>query len=166
MKKGFVHVLKNHFEKAVDTHHGQLKRFPNSVIMLVYVMCLNILLQGVLDIIVKVGGYTPWILAMPWRIDFLFLTAISVLMGFQTLNAMKHQKLDVTRNTIQLGLLVETALIVGDLHFIAVYSPIIPEVLWFRLPFILLTLFNIWVLVHVIRKLHVFSNKKGKIELF
>ena len=160
IKKGVVCFLKSHLGKSVDTHHGQLKRFPDSIIMLVYIMCLNILFQGVLDIIVKFCGYTPWVTGFPWRIDFLFLTTISVLMGFQTFNAMKHQKLDVTRNSILLGFLVETALIVGDLHFISVYSSVVPEVVWFRAPFIVLTMFNIWVLSYVVYRLRIFTNRK------
>ncbi len=162
----FFFILKNHVESCFDTHHGQLRRFPNSVIIWVYIMCLNILFQGFLDLIIKFGGYTPWIVSMPWRIDFLFLTAISVLMGFHTLNGMKHQKLDVTRNSVQLGLLVETALIVGDLHFIAVYKDIIPEVFWFRMFFVGLTLINVFILLFIVHRMHVFSDKQGKIHIF
>ncbi|HEY5714501.1 MAG TPA: hypothetical protein VIT68_04070 [Candidatus Gracilibacteria bacterium] len=161
-----ITALKNHVESLLDTHHGQLRKFPNSVIVLVYVMCLNILLQGFLDIFVKFGAYTPWIVDMPWRIDFLFLTAISVLMGFQTLNGMKEQKLDVTRNSIHLGLLVEASLVIGDLHFISVYQTVIPEVFWFRMPFIILTIFNIWILGYIFYRMHLFADKDGHIKLF
>lgn len=166
MTKGIHHALKKHIERHFDTTHGQLRKFPKSIIMLSYIMCLSILFQGFLDIIMKFGGYTPWITSMPWRIDFLFLTTISVLIGFQTLNGMKQQKLDVTRNSIQLGLIVEASLVVGDLHFVSVYGSIIPEVFWFRLPFIVLTVINIFILAYIITKMSVFRNKDGKLALY
>jgi hypothetical protein len=162
----FFHNLKHHAQEMFDTRHGQLKKIPRSVITLTYVMCLNILLQGFMDIVIKFGGYTPWIIAMPWRIDFLFLTAISVLMGFQTLIGMRRRELDVTRNSIQVGLLVETALIIGDLHFISVYGTYIPEIMWFRMPFVVLTMFNVWILIYVTRRMHIFTGKDGKLKLF
>jgi hypothetical protein len=158
--------IKHHTESMFDTKHGQLKKIPRPVVVLSYVMCLNILFQGFMDIIIKFGGYTPWIIGMPWRIDFLFLTGISVLMGFQTLIGMRRRKLDVTRNSVQVGLLVETALIVGDLHFISVYGPVIPEILWFRIPFIALTLFNVWILFYIIRKMNLFWGRDGVLKLF
>lgn len=164
-KKNLKTVIKNHVESCFDTHHGQLRRFPNSVIIIVYVMCLNILFQGFLDLILKFGGYTPFVTSMPWRIDFLFLTAISVLMGFQTLNGMKQMKLDVTRNSVQVGLLVEMALIVGDLHFISIYEDLIPDVTLFRAPFIVLTFVNVFILLYVSKKMNLFWEN-GKIKLY
>lgn len=162
----FFEKLKHHTETMFDTKHGQLKKFPHSVIVLVYIMCLNILVQGFADILIKFGGYTPWIISMPWRIDYLFLTGISVLMGFQTLIGMRRRELDVTRNSVQVGLLVETALIVGDLHFMSVYGPIVPEVLWFRMPFVILTMFNVWILTYISRRMQLFWTKDGGLKLF
>lgn len=171
MKKNTQHNwffanIRHQAEAMFDTKHGQLKKFPRSVIAIVYIMCINILFQGFLDIVIKVGSFTPWIIDMPWRIDYLFLTAISVLMGFQTLIGMRRRELEVTRNSIQVGLLVEIALIVGDLHFVSVYGPVIPEVLWFRLPFVVLTMFNVWILIYTARRMDLFWDENGKIKLF
>lgn len=163
--KKIKNAIKKHVEECFDTHHGQLRKFPNSVIMIIYFMCINILVQGFLDIILKVGGYSPLITSMPWRIDFLFLSALSVLMGFQTLNGMKQMKLDVTKNSVQVGLLVETALIVGDLHFISIYKNILPEVILFRAPFIALTAVNVFILIYVIKRMNLF-RENGKIKLY
>jgi hypothetical protein len=121
-------------------------------------MSLSVLLQGIFDIVIKLAGYTPWIVRFPWRVDFLFLTAISVLMGYQTLIGMRRRELDVTRNSVQIGILVETALVVGDIYFIIKNYQEIPEALPIRLPFIILTAINIGILVLISHKLKLFKK--------
>lgn len=140
-------------EKAVlnplETDHGQLRRVPNAVLMLTTFLCANVLLQGIGDIVLKLLSYTDFLPALPWRTDFLFLTAVSVLMGYRTLQGMRHLKFDVTRNSIELGLLVEIGLIIGDLEFIHLHMLDIPHVVFMRVPFIGLTSLNILILLYI-----------------
>lgn len=138
---------------VLHTNEGQLRRVPNYIIALMLFLCVNVLLQGIADVGLKVLSYTDVLQPLPWRTDFLFLTAVSVLMGFRSLQGMLHQKFDVTRNSIELGMLVECGLVVGDAVFIRQHMFDIPHVLPMRLPFIILTLVNIAILLYVYHKL-------------
>ena len=117
-------------------------------------MSVNVLWQGIADIALKLGGYTPWIVQFPWRVDFLFLTAISVLMGYQTLIGIRRRELDVTRNSVQIGILVELGLLVGDIYFVIQNFDTLDHVLAIRMPFMILTFLNILILAYLVKKLN------------
>lgn len=134
--------------RIVEPDAGQLKPVPNIVLSLTVFLSVNVLLQGIADVLLKFLSYTPILPSLPWRTDFLFLTAISVLMGYRTLTGMRQRKFDVTRNSIELGFLVETALVVGDTEFVLANLDHIPSVLVMRLPFIVLTIVNIGILAY------------------
>lgn len=154
--------LEKHTERLIDKDRGKLRYVPNVVIDLVFFLCFSVLLQFFADILLKILGYTGLILQMPWRTDFLFLTAISALMGYQTLVGMQRRELDVTRNSVQLGLLVETALVVGDIYFVVAYPELFPGLLYIRLPFLILTVLNFFILVFVAYRLKLFQYSSKK----
>lgn len=139
------HIL---LDRYIETNSGQLRRVPNHVLGLTMLVCASVLLQGMGDIALKLTSYSDILPTLPWRTDFLFLTAISVLMGYRTLTGMHHKKFDVTRNSIELGLLVEIALVVGDLEFLYLNMDSIPHVVLMRMPFIILTTINIGILIY------------------
>jgi hypothetical protein len=158
IKHKITGFMDSHTSQIFDVNQGKLKDFPKPIIWMVYLMSLNVLLQGIFDVLIKFIGYTPWFVEFPWRMDFLFLTAISVLMGYQTLIGMRRRELDVTKNSVQVGILVEIALIVGDIYFIILHQADLPEALPVRLPFILLTSINVGILFYISRKLRLFRN--------
>jgi hypothetical protein len=133
---------------VIDPNQGQLKIVPNHILALTLFLCINVLLQGIADLALKFLSYSPLLSPLPWRTDFLFLTAVSVLMGYRSFMGMRHRKFDVTRNSIELGLLVETGLVVGDTLFIMQHIADIPEVLPMRLPFIIFTAINMVILLY------------------
>ena len=133
----------------MDTNQGQLRRVPNHVLAITVFLCFSVLLQGIADVVLKLLSYTAVLPILPWRTDFLFMTAVSVLIGYNTLMGMHRRRYDVTRNAIELGLLVEIGLIVGDVVFINQNIMDIPHVLPILLPFIVLTSINILILLYV-----------------
>ncbi len=157
-------ILDKCTKRLIQKDEGKLKHVPDVVIDLVFFLCFSVLFQFFADFLLKFLGYADLILRMPWRTDFLFLTAISALMGYQTLIGMQRRELDVTRNSIQLGILVELALIVGDVYFVFTNPELQPHLLYWRLPFVVLTAFNFFILIFVAYKLKLFnhSNKKTK----
>lgn len=134
--------------RILRTEEGQLKNVPNHIIALTVFLCLSVLFQGIADVVLKILSYSPILPELPWRTDFLFLTAISVLMGYRTFTGMRRKKFDVTRNSIELGFLVEVALVIGDSEFIYKNLADLPHVLPMRLPFIILTMINIAILLY------------------
>ena len=151
MKFILVHVRRcalGSFKNIIHTAQGELRPVPNYVLWLMVYLCVSVLLQGIADVALKVLSYTDALPPLPWRTDFLFLTAVSVLMGYRTLKGMLQRKFDVTRNSIELGILVEIGLVIGDSIFIHNNLIGTPEVLPMRLPFILLTIVNIAILLY------------------
>lgn len=149
-----IHCSINRTLKSViHTNEGQLRRVPNHVLTLALFLSISVLLQGIADVALKVASYTALLASLPWRVDFLSLTAISVLMGYRSFSGMLHRKFDVTRNSMELGILVEIALVVGDIVFIRNNLEDIPHVLSMRLPFVLLTTLNIGILLYNYRAL-------------
>lgn len=166
IRKKVVQTLDYQAKSKFEVNKGKLRHVPNTVICLVYVMCLSVLMQGIADVVIKFGGYTPLVTKFPWRVDFLFLTAISVLMGYQVLIGMRRRELDVTRNSVQTGLLVETALVVGDIYFVAKYNAMYPAAFAIRAPFIVLTALNICIFLYIIKRLELFKDREGHWAIF
>ena len=148
------HAINKTLKTVLHTNEGQLRRVPNHVLALALFLSINVLLQGIADIALKLVSYSTLLPPLPWRTDFLFLTAVSVLMGYRSFTGMLHQKFDVTRNSIELGILVEIGLVAGDTLFIKEHLIDMPHVLPMRLPFIILTSINILILLYNYGALH------------
>lgn len=134
--------------RIVATDEGQLRRVPNHVLALVLFVCASVLLQGIADVVLKILSYGALLPKLEWRTDFLFLTAVSVLMGYRTFQGMRQRKFDVTRNSIELGLVVELGLIIGDSHYLSNNVSTYPWLIGMRVPFIVLTSLNMVILVY------------------
>ena len=167
---GFRKIIKNYIDQhtkiIVDDEAHKSFRFPRSVVVAVYLLSLSVLFQGIGDVLLKVFGYIDLLPKLPWRTDFLFLTGISVLMGYQAIIGIRRREMDVTRNSVQLGFIVELALIVGDVEFIVHNYSEIPAVLWLRLPFLVLTTANIFLILFVVKRIKLFWDEDGKFRLF
>lgn len=145
---GMNPYIQKTLKRILHTNEGQLRRVPNRTLILAFFVSINVLLQGIADVVLKLVSYSSILPPLPWRTDFLFLTAVSVLMGYRSFQGMLHQKFDVTKNSIELGVLVEVGLVVGDIIFIRQHLVDIPHVLPMRLPFVALTTLNIFILLY------------------
>jgi|GEM_PF-4793484 len=164
--KAFIEYADILVHELFEVERGQLKHIPNFVIFLIYVLCLSVFFQGGLDFVIEVLMLGGVIDKIPLRVDFIFLTILSTVMGVQTIKGMTRRKLDVTRNSILIGIIVETALIAGDLVLIYSQSHELGILPYIRLPFLLLTFLNLGILLYVSSRLKVFRDKKGKLILF
>ena len=144
-----IRSLVEHITRRVlPSNKGELRPVPDFVLGLVFFLCMSVLLQGIADIAIKVVSMYDMLPYIPLRTAFLFLTAVSVLMGYRTLEGMRNRHFDVTRNSIELGFLVEVGLIVADLEFIALHLHSVPNILWIRIPFVILTFINLCILLY------------------
>jgi len=148
-----------------DRNNHKFRLYPRWLIWLILFLSYNVLIQGVADVVIKGAGYTPWFNALPARWDFLFLTAVSVLMGYQVLIGMRRRELDVTRNSFALGILVESGLVISDVIHLIDYATHHQNLFIIRLPFIILTSLNLLILIYIARHLKLFRSKKGVFEL-
>lgn len=165
MKNKIVNFLKHHTTRIVDDNDQKFRLYPRWLIWFVLFLSYNVLLQGIADVFIKASGYTPWIKGFPARWDFLFLTAVSVLMGYQVLRGMRRRELDVTRNSFALGMLVEAGLVISDVLHLIDYASRYEHLFIVRLPFIILTLINFFILAIIAWHLKLFRDKKGHFTL-
>lgn len=136
---------------------------PSNILFL-YIISINVLFQGIVDIVLKVAGYTSFFVTFPWRVDFLFLTAVSVLLGWQAISNMKRGYLDLTKNALILSFLVEIGLVISDVTFVIKNLAILPYVTEIRIPFVILTLFNIVLLLMILKNLKLYAFLEYKID--
>lgn len=164
--KGLIEYVDVLVHQLFDVERGQLKHIPNFVIFLIYILCLSVIFQAGLDFVIETLMITGFVEKIPLRVDFIFLTILSTVMGVQTLKGMTRRKLDVTRNSILIGIIVETALIVGDVLLIVQRSGDIGVLPFIRLPFLMLTIMNLGILLYVAHRLKVFRDRHNRIQLF
>lgn len=162
MKNKITAFLHRHTKRIVDQNDRKFRLYPRWLIWFILFLSYNVLVQGIADVVIKVSGYTPWFNAFPARWDFLFLTAVSVLMGYQVLIGMRRRELDVTRNSFAVGMLVESGLVISDVLHLIDYASRHEYLFIVRLPFIILTLINFCILVYIAYHLKLFRDKKGK----
>lgn len=146
-------MKKQYIQRIIQVDKGQLGPVPNRILVLTVFLCFSVLMQGICDVALKLLSYLEVVPYLPWRTDFLFLTAISVLMGYRTFVGMRRQKFDVTRNSIELGFLVELALVIGDSEFMYRHMLEMPHIIPMRLPFVMFTLVNIAILLYTYQEL-------------
>jgi hypothetical protein len=164
--KAFVEYIEILVHELFEVDRGQLKKIPNFVIFLVYILCLSVIFQAGMDLVVETLMLAGFIEKIPLRVDFLFLTLISTVIGIQTLNGMFNHKLDVTRNSILIGIIVELALITGDLVLIIEDADKYDILPFIRLPFLTLTCMNLGILMYVAIRMKVFRDRHGKVRIF
>jgi len=122
-------------------------------------MAINAITQAGLDIILESMVLLEMVPKIPFRLDFISLTLLSALLAWQTLKGLARKELDVTRNSVQVSLFVEAFLVVGDVYFIISHLHTNLWVLYFRLPFVILTGLNIFILIYIVYRLKLFWFK-------
>ncbi|QQR83245.1 hypothetical protein IPJ72_05600 [Candidatus Peregrinibacteria bacterium] len=165
MKKRLLSFVKKHTTRLVDDNEKKFALYPRWLIWLILFLSYNVLIQGIMDVVLKVAGHTPWLQTLPVRIDFLFLTVVSILMGYQALVGMRRREMDVTKNSIALGIIVEIGLVVSDIIHVVQYGESYNYLLLIRAPFIVLTTINFFILIVVSYYLKLFVDKKGHFHL-
>jgi hypothetical protein len=143
-------------DKILDSFNIQhdvetLKPIPNSVIFASAFLSASAVIQFVVDMCIELIAYLKLIPSIPLRIDFISLTTISAFLAYQTLTGLRKRELDVTENSLKLGFIVESALIIGDLVYLN-HNPV-QYYIGLRIPFLFFTMINlmlisyIWVMV-------------------
>lgn len=160
--KGF---LSDHTVCIIDGNTQKFKNYPKLVIGLVLFLSYNVILQGIADVVIKLLSMAEVIFYVSFRIDFIFLTLVSVLMGYQALKAMQRREVDVTRNSVALGLIVELGLVLSDIYYLANLESFDYNLFWLRMPFIVITSINFFILIFIAIRLRVFINDKGRFVL-
>lgn len=147
----------------IDNEAGMLINVPNFMIRWSIFMSLNAILQATVDLVAEgfmLAGMFP--VKVPFRLEFLCLTLISTVIAYLTLKGLREGNLDVTRNTLFLGLLVETSLVLGDLYLLANLEKDFWPILFFRLGFIVLTCCNIAIISNlIIRNFKIKRSRPG-----
>lgn len=156
--------MKNYFtrltSKIVDPDSGKLTLVPDSVILLSLYVSINALFQAIIDFVIEALSLAGFILKLPVRVEFMFLTVISAVLGYFTLQGLRRREIDVTRNSLILSLLVEASLVTGDWYFVSQSAESSNQIDWIRLPFMLVTFGNILIVLYIMWRTKIFNIKK------
>ncbi|MEM1312638.1 MAG: hypothetical protein AAGF07_04205 [Patescibacteria group bacterium] len=139
-----IKEILHNLTSPIDTEAGALNNIPDIIIKFSVFMSANAIFQAVLDVIIEVlilSGITPF--KIPFRLEFLFLTLISTIIAYLTLNGLREGNLDLTKNTLFLGFIVETSLLLADIYLLFNTTKEFWVVFGVRTPFLILTSFNI-----------------------
>ena len=144
--------LYTYLTKPVDTEAGSLINIPNFLIWQSVFMSANAILQAVADIVIEglvLAEAVPF--KLPLRVEFLFLTLISTVIAYLTLKGLREGDLDVTRNTMTIGLLVESSLVLGDIYLLFITpTSEVGTIFAIRIAFMVLTSMNIIILARIL----------------
>jgi hypothetical protein len=124
-----------------------LQPIPNSVIFASAFLSASAVIQFIVDMCIELIAYLNLIPKIPLRIDFISLTTISAFLAYQTLTGLRRRELDVTENSLKLGFLVESALIIGDLVYL--YSNPVQYYISLRIPFLFFTSVNLTLITYI-----------------
>jgi len=153
-----VYLLKQFLASVqnFDFNAGKLKHIPNSVIALSMFMSANAIAQFFGDLVLEFLMSSGVLLYHPLRIDFLFLTAISALLAFHTLQGLRRKEIDVTQDSTQVSWLVEVALLIGDVYYLLTFPGVTMTTVVMRAPFMIFTAINICIVSYIIFRLKLF----------
>jgi len=114
-----------------------------------HVVCLSIvsfncILMAVAEAVLEsliITGMTP---KVPFRLEFVFLTMLSAIVGWQAIWGILRDSPDLTKNSLVCSLLLEVSLISSDLEFFfrTEVQDVIDFVLQMRIPFVVVTSIN------------------------
>ncbi len=138
MKQILIQILQ---KIGIEPESGTLIEIPNEVIIASTLLSISAISQWLVDLLFEAFAYAGVINEIPFRINFITLTFLSALLAYQTFIALEKKNLKITKNALQVGILVEIGLIIGDIIFLR-GNPGDTFLLWFRLPFIFLTAIN------------------------
>lgn len=147
----FIRIL----TAPIDTEAGELVNLPDFVIGLTVFMSANAILQAIADIVIETLVLTEAVpFKIPFRLEFLFLTLISTVIAYMTLKGLREGNLDVTKNTLLLGLIVESSLVIGDVYLLMNTGKDLMMILLVRLGFLILTSTNIGIISYILWRRH------------
>ncbi len=156
-----VQKIVNNLVSPIDSEAGALSNIPNFVIAFSIFMSGNAILQAITDVILEVVILLKLVsFKIPFRLEFLLLTVISTVIAYLTLKGMREGNLDLTKNTLLLGLLVESSLVIGDIYLLANTQTDFVTIFLVRLPFLFLTTCNILIISFILWRRH--QTKKAR----
>jgi len=138
----------------------QVEQVPRQAVRAAMVVSINALVMAAAEILIEilmVSGVYP---KLPFRLDFFFLTLLSALLGYHTLVSVRQGHFDTSRNALQVGGLVELALIVGDVVFIAESAEKNPASVPTRVPFLVLTALNLGLVIFLYVEMYRFHKRE------
>lgn len=135
---------------------ASVEAVPGSVVSASWALSALTLGSAVADALVEaliLGGLVP---KLPLRPEFLVLVGMSALLGFHTLRGIKRCELDVTVDALQVGVVVELALVFGDVLFLTQEGTAYAALM--RAPFVFCSLANVLLMLYIASRLHLFPE--------
>eukprot|EP01102_Stenamoeba_stenopodia_P018284 TRINITY_DN667_c0_g1_i2.p1 TRINITY_DN667_c0_g1~~TRINITY_DN667_c0_g1_i2.p1 ORF type:complete len:454 (-),score=107.56 TRINITY_DN667_c0_g1_i2:213-1574(-) len=139
-----------------------LRPVPKSVSIIAIAVAISGVLQFIADITIEILAASGVAYHHPghFRIGFLFLILLSAITGLFTLAGIRARELDVTRESLVLGFVMESGIIVSDMLFILKEEHHPFPAAKYRIPFIILASVDVVGILYVFFRLHLLDGLK------
>lgn len=107
------------------------------------------------DVLIEVLVLTGTLPSVEYRFAYTLLAFITAFTSFKTWDAIRRDRFGLVHEDIQITLLCELSLITTDFWF--VYGLHNEDFLYIRLPFIVLTAINLFIIIHIMMKYNLWS---------
>jgi len=149
---------------TVEQSVRHVEEVPRRAVRAAVVVSWNALFMAVAEILIELlilGGAYP---KLPFRLDFFFLTMLSALLGYQSLQGIRKQHFDTSINALMVAALVESALIAGDILYMVETHKEFPATVPTRMPFLVLTFVNLSLVSFLIFEMLQFHKREQELE--
>ena len=146
-------------------HEGdRLFTVQNEIIYVSLTLSISVIGQAVIDIVLEFLSITQVIDPIPFRLEFLFLTLLSGLLGYFTLSGIRKRHIDLTRSSLITSFFLEISLISSDIYYLFRLNDYGQYYELIRTPFVVLTSINVLVLLFIIFESKVFTDQREYIN--
>jgi hypothetical protein len=142
-------------------HEGdRLFTVQNEIIYFSLLLSFSVIGQALVDFVLETMSLLGLIDPIPFRLEFLFLTLLSGILGFFTLSGIRKRHIDLTRSSLITSICLEVSLVASDVYYLSRINEFGQYYERIRLPFIILTSINILLILVIIWQSKVFSNQQ------
>lgn len=157
-------VIRTHMIKFNPIRKKDIMAHEKYIEKILIFQAISSILQFIGDIIVEILTATEVFPSVDFRMAYTWLALLTAFTSFKTLDSMRKDEFGLVHEDIQITLISEMSLVICDFWFI--YGLGNTDYLWIRIPFIVLTLINCIIMLHVMHKYKLWSLfYKGEVDI-
>ena len=132
---------------ALASHHAYrqealTRKITYKTLVATTIISWNCILMFIVEVVIEFALLFKILSHIPFRLNFLSLTALSVVLAIQAIRGVRQGEIELTGNALVMSAAVELLLIFGDIVYLVQYADTYPLVVKIRIPFMILTSIN------------------------
>ena len=141
---------------------AETRKITYNTLVAATIISWNCILMFVVEFFVEIGLLFKLIPYIPFRIDFLSLTALSTVLAIQAIRGVRQGEIEVTANALVTSATVELLLILGDIVYLSEYAGSNSLVIIIRVPFMILTAINFGLVIFLAYHNHYIGSRNRR----